>query len=215
MKKSSEVKYNMILDFVKSFIDQSGYPPSVREICSALDIKSTSTVHGYLNRLSEEGIIHKDSSKRRALKVMTPENKGMTVDDAEKYYNRKDLIDVPVIGKVAAGSPLLAQENIEDTFPIPAAYTHNSDVFMLRIKGDSMTGAGIFNGDLVLVQKQSHAQNKDIVVALIDDEATVKTFYKESDHVRLQPENDAYSPIIVRENLSILGKVIGVMRFFH
>jgi repressor LexA len=215
MKKSSDVKYNMILDFVKDFIEQSGYPPSVREICSALDIKSTSTVHGYLNRLNDEGIIHKDSSKRRALKVMTPDNKGIPVDDTGKYYNRKDLIDVPVIGKVAAGLPLLAQENIEDTFPIPSAYTHHSDVFMLRIKGDSMTGAGIFDGDLVLVQKQNHAQNKDMVVALIDDEATVKTFYKEQDHIRLQPENDVYAPIIVRDNLSILGKVIGVMRFFQ
>jgi repressor LexA len=219
MKKPSDEKYKLILDFMQNYIDETGYPPSIREICKAVDIKSTSTVHTYLNRMDKDGFIHKEATKRRAMRVINggtgATNKGVPVTDRQSYYSQKELIDVPVIGRITAGLPLLAIENVEDSFPIPAAYTHNSDVFMLKVKGDSMINAGIFDGDLVLVKQQNIAFNTEIVVALIDDEATVKTFYKEKDYVRLQPENDNYEPIIVRENLSILGKVIGVMRFFH
>lgn len=212
MKKLNE-KQQLILDFVNSQVEEKGYPPSVREICKAVGFKSTSTVHAYLEKLEKEGLIHKDPTKPRAIKVVG--NKKLApVKNIESYVTRKELVDVPIIGKVTAGQPILAVENIEDTFPLPVNFVQNSTAFMLKVQGDSMIEAGIFDKDLVLVKQQSTAINGDIVVALIEDEATVKTFYKEKNHIRLQPENQYLDPIIVRDNVSILGKVIGVFRMF-
>ena len=191
---------------LKQEILTKGYPPSVREICDAVGLKSTSTVHGYLERLEKKGLIRRDPTKPRAIEIL----------DDTTYVFKKELINVPIVGRVTAGQPILAVENIEDTFPIPAQYLHNknNDVFMLTVEGDSMVEAGILDGDMVLVEKKPTAQNGDMVVALIEDEATVKTFYKEVDHIRLQPENSAMEPIIVKD-VTILGKVIGVIRMFQ
>jgi len=208
--RSIKEKQEEILEFLNKEVAQKGYPPSVREICLAVGIKSTSTVHSYLEKLSKGGFIQKDPTKPRALKIMNA--KSTQVNDTKDYYNRKELVDVPIIGKVTAGQPILAVENVEDTFPLPVDFVQNSTAFMLKVQGDSMIEAGIFDRDLVLIKQQSTANNGDIVVALIGDEATVKTFYKEKDYVRLQPENQYLEPIIVKENLSILGKVIGVFR---
>jgi repressor LexA len=196
-------KQKEILNFLKDEIRMKGYPPSVREIANAVGLKSTSTVHGHLERLEKKGFIRRDPSKPRAIEIL----------DCSTYLSKKELVNVPVVGKVTAGEPILAVENIEDTFPIPAEYLNNSDVFMLTVRGDSMIEAGILDGDYVIVQKQPTASNGEIVVALIEDEATVKTFYKEEDHIRLQPENSAMEPILVRDVI-ILGKVIGVIRMF-
>ena len=196
-------KQKEILNFLKDEIRMKGYPPSVREIANAVGLKSTSTVHGNLERLEKKGFIRRDPSKPRAIEIL----------DCSTYLSKKELVNVPVVGKVTAGEPILAVENIEDTFPIPAEYLNNSDVFMLTVRGDSMIEAGILDGDYVIVQKQPTASNGEIVVALIEDEATVKTFYKEEDHIRLQPENSAMEPILVRDVI-ILGKVIGVIRMF-
>ena len=213
MNKKPNDKQQQILDFVNSQVEEKGYPPSVREICSAVGFKSTSTVHGYLEKLEKNGLIIKDATKPRALRVIGSKRSSFRDSSASKeYYSRKELVDVPIVGKVTAGQPILAVENIEDTFPLPVDYVQNSTAFMLRIQGDSMVEAGILNKDLVLVKQQSTATNGDIVVALIGDEATVKTFYKEKGYVRLQPQNQYMDPIIVRENLVILGKVIGVFR---
>lgn len=213
-------KQQMVLDFVNAQVQEKGYPPSVREICAAVGFKSTSSAHAYLSKLEDMGLIIKDPSKPRALKVL---NKSASkAKDSRVGSNGKlidfptpvpdDVISVPVVGKVTAGQPILAVENIEDTFPVPAHFVGNKETFMLRVKGDSMIEAGIIDGDFVLVSKQNTANNGDIIVALINDEATVKTFYKEKNHVRLQPENKFYDPIIVRDDFSILGKVIGVFR---
>lgn len=203
-------KQKMILEFLDKEIQEKGYPPSVREICQAVGLKSTSTVHGYLQRLEKKGMIKKDPTKPRALKVLNGSgNTKNTQADSRTYY--KELVDVPILGKVTAGLPILAVENIEDTFPLPVEYTKNSDVFMLRVSGESMIDAGILDGDLVLVKKQSYAANRDIVVALIENEATVKRFFKEKNHVRLQPENQFMQPILIRD-VDILGKVIGLFR---
>lgn len=212
MQKKITEKQQQILEFLNKQVEEKGYPPSVREICNAVGLKSTSTVHAYLEKLEKKGMIQKDPTKPRALKVLSGENKGNAVKNIEDYYLRKELVDVPIIGKVTAGQPILAVENIEDTFPIPADFLQNSTAFMLRVRGDSMVEAGILNNDLVLVKQQSTANNGEIVVALLGDEATVKTFYKEKGFVRLQPENQYLEPIIVKENISILGKVIGVFR---
>ncbi len=209
MKKKINEKQQMILDFVNKQVKEKGYPPSVREICSAVGFKSTSTVHGYLEKLEEEGLIQKDPTKPRALKVLS-KNSSIPKKN-ENIYPRRELVDVPIVGKVTAGQPILAVENIEDTFPIPVEYVQNSTAFMLKVQGDSMIESGILDKDLVLVKQQSTAVNGDIVVALIEDEATVKTFYKEKDHIRLQPQNQYMSPIIVKD-VSILGKVVGVFR---
>ncbi len=199
-----------ILDFINKQIEKKGYPPSVREICSAVGFKSTSTVHGYLEKLKKEGLIQKDPTKPRALKVVSRNN---SIKNSSKgMYSGKELVDVPIVGKVTAGQPILAVENIEDTFPLPLDFVQNSSAFMLKVQGDSMIEAGIFDKDYILIKQQSIANNGDIVVALIEDEATVKTFYKEKNFIRLQPENKYLDPIIVKENLSILGKVIGVFR---
>jgi repressor LexA len=196
-------KQKQIYDYIKDEIKTKGYPPSVREICDAVDLKSTSTVHGHLDRLEKKGYIRRDATKPRAIEIM----------EDDFYNNRRELVNVPIVGKITAGAPILAVENIEDTFPIPIEYVNNDHVFMLNVKGESMIGAGIFDKDLILVKQQPNADNGDIVVALIDDSATVKRFFKEKDHIRLQPENPTMSPIIVNE-VSILGKVIGLFRRF-
>ena len=206
MAQALSEKQKKILDFLKQEILTKGYPPSVREICDAVGLKSTSTVHGYLERLEKKGLIRRDPTKSRAIEIL----------DDTTYVFKKELINVPIVGRVTAGQPILAVENIEDTFPIPAQYLHNknNDVFMLTVEGDSMVEAGILDGDMVLVEKKPTAQNGDIVVALIEDEATVKKFYKEKEYIRLQPENSAMEPIIVKD-VTILGKVIGVIRMFQ
>lgn len=209
MRQKSLDKQKQILDFVNRQVQEKGYPPSVREICKAVGFKSTSTVHSYLAVLEEKGLIIKDPSKTRALKVVDKKSKNL-----EGYISEQEIENVPILGRVAAGQPILAVENIEDTFPIPVEYLGNGTAFMLRIKGDSMINKGIYDGDLVVVKQQSTAKNGDIVVALIEDETTVKTFYKEKDHFRLQPENENYEPIIVKDNLTILGKVIALFRKF-
>lgn len=200
-------KQQRVLTYVKECIKRDGYAPSVRDICKALDLKSTSTVHGYLVRLQKKGLIQKASLKSRAITVVGEETK----DDDKSFYTSKEMVDVPIVGKVTAGMPILAVENIEDSFPLPIDFVGNSETFMLRVRGDSMIEAGILSGDLVLVKKQNTAENGDMVVALIEDEATVKTFYKEKNHIRLQPQNSFMQPIIV-PTCTVLGKVAGVFR---
>jgi len=211
MQKELNEKQQEILDFVNKQVEEKGYPPSVREIGRAVGFKSTSTVHGYLQQLEEKGIIKKDPAKPRALKVIGDKPK-KNVSSVAGLYSKKELVDVPIIGKVTAGQPILAVENMEGTFPLPVEYLHNSNAFMLRVRGDSMVEAGILNNDLVLVKQQPTANNGEIVVALIEDEATIKTFYKEKNYIRLQPENQHMEPIIVKDNMSIIGKVVGVFR---
>ena len=197
-------KQREILEYIKQEILNKGYPPAVREICEAVHLKSTSSVHSHLETLEKNGYIRRDPTKPRAIEII----------DDNFNLTRREVVNVPIIGQVAAGQPLLAVENIENYFPIPTEFMPNAETFMLKVKGDSMINAGIFNGDKILVQKQSDAQNGDIVVARVDDSATVKTFYKEDGHFRLQPENDTMDPIIVNE-CSILGKVFGIMRFLN
>ncbi len=205
-----------ILEFMKSEVRTKGYPPTVREICAAIGIKSTSTAHKDIANLVKYGYLKKDPSKPRALMVVDTEGMGRdSVYAAEETVTREDVVDVPVIGRVAAGTPILAEQNVEDTIPVPARYAGRSN-FMLRVRGESMINAGILDGDLILVEEQHTARNGEIVVAMIDgfeSEATVKTFYKENGHIRLQPENDTMSPIIVQD-VKILGKVRGVFRYF-
>ena len=203
---SSQIK---ILNYLKYQLQNKGYPPSVREICHAVELKSTSTVHAHLAKLEEKGYIRKDPTKPRAIEILHSEHN-------HDFKLQKEIINVPIIGKVTAGEPILAVENIEDTFPLPVDFvdSKNHEIFILRIKGDSMIDAGIFDGDFIVVSQQSTANNGDIVVALMDDEATVKKFYREKDHIRLQPENPTYEPIITKE-VAILGKVIGLIRTFE
>lgn len=197
-------KQQEILDYMKNEILNRGFPPSVREICEAVNLKSTSSVHSHLEALEKNGYIRRDATKPRAIEII----------DANFNLVRREVVNVPLVGTVAAGQPILAVENIDAYFPIPAEYMPNEQSFMLTVKGDSMINAGIFDGDQVLVKQQSTAENGDMVVALIDDSATVKTFYKENGYYRLQPENDNMEPIIITGNLKILGKVFGVFRFF-
>ena len=201
-KKQSE-----ILEYIKNEILNRGFPPSVREICEAVNLKSTSSVHSHLETLQQNEYIRRDPTKPRAIRV---------VDD-NFYLVRRETVNVPIIGKVAAGQALLAVENVEGYFPIPSEYMPNNKTFMLVVQGDSMVNAGIFNGDYVVVEQQPTAENGQKVVALVDDSATVKTFYKEDGYIRLQPENDAMEPIIVEpdQTFQILGRVIGVFRFMH
>lgn len=208
MAKSDKAtdKQLRVLNFVNEEIMKNGYAPTVREICQALDLKSTSTVHGYLARLEKKGLIQKNALKPRTIRVVNKMNMA-----EQKFYTSKEMVDVPIVGKVTAGAPILAVENIEDSFPLPIDFVGNSETFMLRVRGDSMIDAGILDGDLVLVRKQDTANNGDIVVALIEDEATVKKFYKEKGFIRLQPQNQFMQPIIV-PNCSILGIVCGVFR---
>ncbi len=201
-----------ILKFIEKQIALNCYPPSVREIGKAVGLKSTATVHGYLAKLEEKGYIKKESQKGRTLKLLKGglgENKNQT--QMKEFYSGKEMVEVPVIGKITAGAPILAVENITDTFPIPIDFVGNSESFMLTVRGESMIEAGILDGDYILVKRQESANNGEIVVALIEDEATVKTFYKEADHIRLQPENSTMDPIIVPD-CKILGKVSGVFR---
>lgn len=197
-------KQKEILEYLKSQIINKGYPPAVREICEAVKLKSTSSVHSHLETLEKNGYIRRDPSKPRAIEII----------DDEFNLTRRELVNVPVVGMITAGQPILAVENIDSYFPIPSEYMPNEDTFMLKVKGESMINAGIFNGDKILVQKQSHAKNGDYVVALIDEEVTVKTFYKENGYYRLQPENDTMEPIIVSD-LNIQGKVIGLFRIYN
>ena len=200
-----------ILKYIEKEVATNGYPPSVREIGKAVGLKSTATVHGYISKLEEKGYVKKESQKGRTLKLLKG-GANQTPKNADKpIYNGKELVDVPVIGKITAGEPILAFENVTDTFPIPLDFVGNSESFMLVVRGESMIEAGILSGDYILVRKQNNTENGEIVVALIEDEATVKTFYKEKDHIRLQPENSTMDPIIV-PNCEILGKVIGVFR---
>lgn len=196
-------KQKEILEYVKSQTLSKGYPPAVREICEAVKLKSTSSVHSHLETLEKNGYIRRDPSKPRAIEI---------TDDTFNLAKR-EMVSVPIVGTITAGQPILAVENIESYFPIPTEYMPNEETFMLKVKGESMINAGIFNGDQILVQKQSHAVNGDFVVALIEDSVTVKTFYKENGYYRLQPENDTMEPIILKE-LEILGKVIGLFRMF-
>ena len=193
-----------ILEYIKSQIMERGFPPAVREICEAVHLKSTSSVHSHLETLEKNGYIRRDPTEPRAIEIL----------DDTFNLTRRELVNVPIVGQVAAGEPILAQENIENYFPIPAEIMPNNQTFMLRVKGESMINAGILDGDMVLVEETHTASNGDMVVALIEDGATVKTFYKEEGIFRLQPENDNMDPILVKE-LMILGKVIGVFRFFN
>lgn len=201
-KGAITAKQEEILEYIKEQILSKGYPPAVREICEAVSLKSTSSVHSHLATLETNGYIRRDPTKPRAIEI---------IDDAFGL-TRREMVNVPMVGQVAAGEPLLAQENVESYFPIPMEYMPNNDTFMLNVKGDSMINVGIFDGDMVLVEKQSTASNGEIIVALIEDGATVKTFYKESGFYRLQAENDDMDDIIVEE-LLIMGKVRGVFRF--
>lgn len=200
-----------ILDYIEKQSQVNGYPPSVREIGKAVGLKSTATVHGYLAKLEEKGYIKKESQKGRTLKLLKGSSGKATTESRKDFYAGREMVDVPVIGKITAGAPILAVENITDTFPIPIDFVGNSESFMLTVRGESMIEAGILDGDYILVKKQNVANNGEIVVALIEDEATVKTFYKEKDYIRLQPENSTMDPIIVPD-CKILGKVAGVFR---
>lgn len=194
-------KQNEIYEFLKTYADNKGYPPSVREICEAVGLKSTSSVHGHLKRLESKGLIKRDPTKPRALEI---------IDSSIK----KEMVNIPIVGKVTAGMPILASENVEDIFPIPLDYIkHNKELFMLNISGDSMINAGIFDGDLAIIEKCQTARNGEIVVALIENEATIKRFYKEENHIRLQPENDKMDAIIV-DNCKILGRLVGLFRTY-
>ncbi len=207
MGASISKKQQMILDFLKEEVSKKGYPPSVREICQAVGLKSTSTVHTHLTRLEELGMIRRDPTKPRAIEIYDMEHEPVN----NMVSLARDTKFIPIVGEITAGQPILAIESIEETFPIPSDYVDEGVYFMLKVKGDSMIEAGIFNKDLVLVRKQEDAKNGDIVVALIDDSATVKTFYKEKSRIRLQPENASMSPIYV-DDVTILGQVKGVYR---
>ncbi|NLY51390.1 MAG: transcriptional repressor LexA [Firmicutes bacterium] len=196
-----------VLEFIKERVREKGYPPSVREIGEAVGLRSSSTVHGHLRRLESKGYIRRDPTKPRAIEIIHD-------DEPAESPMIKDLVSVPLVGSVTAGQPILAVENIEDYVPLPRDFASDEATFMLRIKGDSMIDAGILDGDYVVVRQQPDATNGDIVVALLQDEATVKRFYREADHVRLQPENPLYDPIITTD-VQILGKVIGVLRRLH
>lgn len=222
MLKDREQK---ILNYMKEEIRQKGYPPTVREICSALNIKSTSTAHKDIDNLVKQGYIKKDPSKPRALMIVdvdaeaAAESKydmstGIGYDNVSQI--REEMVEIPIVGRIAAGTPILAEQNVEDSFPMPARFVGSGTNFMLTVKGESMIEVGIMDGDYILVEQQQTARNGEIVVAMVDgfeSEATVKTFYKEADHIRLQPENSTMSPIIVKD-AKILGKVKGVFRYF-
>lgn len=209
MTKLSDKDYQ-ILDFIYHYIKDNGFPPTVREICAAVELSSPATVHARLNKLEAAGFIVKDSTKNRTMRVV-----GYVPDDEDDSgTGHEDYISVPVYGKITAGVPITAVEQLEGRFPIPMSYVGNKDIFMLRVSGESMINAAILDGDYIIIEKQPTASNGDIVAALVDGEdATVKTFYKENGHYRLQPENDTMEPII-SDNVEILGKVVGVYRMF-
>lgn len=195
-------KQSEIYEFLKNYTENKGYPPSVREICEAVSLKSTSTVHGHLKRLEKKGLIRRDPSKPRALEI------------AELSTPKKEMISIPIVGKITAGLPILATENVEDTFSLPLDFIkHDKELFMLRVSGQSMIKAGINDKDLAIIERCNDAVNGEIVVALIDDSATIKRFFKEENHIRLKPENDTMDPIIV-DDCSILGKLVGIFRAY-
>ncbi len=201
-------KQKNVLNFIEQFTRENGYPPSVREIGAAVGLTSTATVHGYLERLEKKGYLDRAALKTRAMRVVNPEietEAQTNITPDEKY------MEIPIIGRVAAGSPILAQEQVEGYLPLSFDFARNRDLFVLRVKGESMINVGIYDGDLIIVSRQPDAKNGDTVVALIEDEATVKTFYQENEYIRLQPENDTMEPIIVKE-VAILGKVVGLFR---
>ncbi|MDO5348477.1 MAG: transcriptional repressor LexA [Lachnospiraceae bacterium] len=195
-------KQQEILEYIKETILKKGYPPAVREICEAVHLKSTSSVHSHLETLEENGYIRRDPTKPRTIEIL---------DDCFNL-TRREVVNVPLVGAVAAGQPILAQENIENYFPVPSELLPNQEAFILKVKGDSMINAGIFDGDQIIVAQQETAENGDIVVALLEDSATVKRFFKETDRIRLQPENDAMDPIFATD-VQVLGKVVGLIRF--
>ena len=195
-------KQQEILEYIKSQILERGFPPAVRDICEAVHLKSTSSVHSHLETLEKNGYIRRDPTKPRAIEIL----------DDSFNFTRREMVNVPIVGRVAAGEPLLAEQNIEEYFPIPMDFMPNKQTFMLKVKGESMINAGILDDDYVLVEERKTAHNGEMIVALVDDGATVKTFYKEEGIIRLQPENDTMDPIIVPDCV-ILGKVIGVFRF--
>ncbi len=197
-------KQKEILEYIKSEIMNKGYPPAVREICAAVKLKSTSSVHSHLETLEKNGYIRRDPTKPRAIEI---------VDDSFNL-TRREMVNIPIIGTVTAGIPILAVENIEGYFPLLAEDTPSGENFMLHVKGESMINRGIYDGDQILVHKQETADNGDMIVALLGDSVTVKTFYKEKDYIRLQPENDTMKPILV-DNVTILGKVVGLFRLYH
>lgn len=200
MNVNKKDKQTEIYEFIKTYIREKAYPPSVREICKGVGLSSTSTVHGHLARLEKKGMIRRDSTKPRTIEIL------------KDPPIKKEMVSIPIVGKVTAGEPILAVENVEDTFPISLNFIpSNKDLFMLNISGESMIEAGIMDGDLAIIEKTNYAENGDIVVALIDNESTIKRFFKEKDHIRLQPENKNMSPIIV-ENCTLIGKLIGLFR---
>lgn len=202
MTERSNNRQSQIYNFIKSQIKQKGYPPSVREICTAVGLRSTSTVHSYLEKLERRGFIKRDATKSRTIEVIEKSQK-------------KEMIEVPIIGTITAGMPIIAVENIEDYFPLPMDYIKNKrELFMLRVKGESMVDAGILDGDLSLIEKVHSAENGDIVVALIENEATLKRFFKEKNHIKLQPENKNMPPIIV-DDCKIIGRLIGIYRQYE
>lgn len=206
MQEAMTKKQQEILEFIKTSINKKGVPPTVREICSAVNLKSTSSVHTYLSALEKKGYIHRDPAKSRCIEI---------TDGSEPENNNVTSISVPILGQVTAGLPILAVENIEGYFPLPTdSVPAGFETFMLRVKGESMINAGIFDKDLILVRSQNTAENGEKVVAMVDDAVTVKTFYKEKNHFRLQPENDSFEPIIV-DHCEILGKVIGLFRMIR
>ena len=212
-------KQQEILNFMKAQIMAKGYPPSVREICEAVSLKSTSSVHAHLETLEKNGYIRRDQAKPRAIEIMDDDftfpmresSREETADEIIPSEGIREMVNIPIVGTVAAGQPLLAVENITDYFPVPVDMLPNAETFMLRVKGDSMINMGIYEGDQLIIERRSTARNGEVVVALVDDSATVKRFYKENGHYRLQPENDYMEPIIV-EQCEILGKVIGLIR---
>lgn len=202
-KDKLTAKQEQVLDFIKQHLLAKSYPPTVREICEAVGLKSTSSVHAHLETLEKKGYIRRDQEKTRAIEIID--------DDFGFNPFSREMVNIPMVGTVAAGVPLLAEQNITEYFPVPADMLPNAETFMLRVKGDSMVNMGIYEGDQLIIKRQNTASNGDVVVALVDDSATVKRFYKENGHYRLQPENDFMEPIIVDE-CSVLGKVIGLIR---
>lgn len=202
MLENKNNKQHEIYEYIKNSVLSKGYPPSVREICEAVGLKSTSTVHGHLERLEKKGLIKRDPTKPRAIELM------------KESVTKREIIDIPIVGKITAGLPILAVENIEDTFSIPINFIkNNNELFILNVSGTSMIEAGIFDGDMAIIEKCNTAVNGDIVVALIENEATLKRFFKEKDHIRLQPENSSMEPIIVSD-CQILGKLAGIYRSY-
>lgn len=202
MIEGKSTKQTEIYEYMKKCVLDKGYPPSVREICEAVGLKSTSTVHGHLERLEKKGLIRRDPTKPRAIELI------------KDSVTKREIIDIPVIGKVTAGQPILAVENIEDTFSIPLNYVKsNNELFILNVTGQSMIEAGILDGDLAIIEKTNTAANGDIVVALIGNDATLKRFFKEKNHIRLQPENSTMEPIIV-DDCQIVGKLVGLYRSY-